>query len=479
MMPPKRVWERRYAKALLITDVAIVIVAVALAQWLRFGAVPGSGAAIFDAGYSIVSAVVVAIWVVFLGIFRAREPAILGAGPEEYRQVAAATFAAFGAIAIISMLIRVDLARGYLAIALPLGLLGLLCGRRIARRMVAAKRREGSYLKSVLVIGEPEPVRDLVASLARCPDYGYSVVAICQPGRQVGGTAEFPLVGSVPILADDGDIGACIANSGADTVALTTTERLGSAGIRALSWQLEKLDIDLVVSPGMVGLGGPRLTMRPVVDLPLIHLDKPQYDGAKRFEKRAFDVAFSLLVLLAASPVLMAAAIAVKLTSRGPVIYKSVRIGMDGQPFQMWKIRTMVADADQRRTELASLNEVDGGVIFKMRRDPRVTPVGRVLRRYSIDELPQFVNVLRREMSVVGPRPPLPAEAEGYDSHVRRRLLVRPGITGLWQVSGRSDLAWEDLVRLDLSYVENWSMMTDLIISVKTIRAVLSGAGAY
>ena len=157
----------------------------------------------------------------------------------------------------------------------------------------------------------------------------------------------------------------------------------------------------------------------------------------------------------------------------------SERIGLDGRPFPMIKFRTMVTDADKRREQLLSLNESDGGVLFKIRNDPRITPVGRFLRKYSIDELPQFINVLRREMSVVGPRPPLPSEVATYDDDVRRRLLVPPGITGLWQISGRSDLSWEESVRLDLSYVENWSMIGDVLIAMKTVRALLSGSGAY
>jgi exopolysaccharide biosynthesis polyprenyl glycosylphosphotransferase len=351
--------------------------------------------------------------------------------------------------------------------------------RKLARRFVAVRRRRGQYLTSVLVVGEVGPARALVQSLARTPEYGYAVVGVCFPGRNTLARPEASAIEGVPVFSYHDDLADTIAASGADTVALTATEQMGSHEISDLSWQLEKLDVDLLVSPGMVGLAGPRLTMRPVADLPLIHLDKPQYDGAKRFEKRAFDICFSTLVLILTAPVVIAAGLAVKATSKGPMFYRSQRIGMDGQPFEMLKIRTMIEEADQQRAHLAELNEVDGGIIFKMRRDPRVTPIGRFLRRYSIDELPQFINVLGGEMSVVGPRPPLPSEVEAYDHRVRRRLLVRPGITGLWQISGRSDLSWDDFVRLDLSYVENWSMMNDLLISVKTARVVLSGTGAY
>jgi exopolysaccharide biosynthesis polyprenyl glycosylphosphotransferase len=283
----------------------------------------------------------------------------------------------------------------------------------------------------------------------------------------------------VRVFPYETDIRRAIAESHADTVALTSAAELGPEGIRDLSWQLEKLGVDLVVSPGIVDVAGPRLTVRPAGDLPLIHVDKPRYQGAKRFQKRAFDVCFSLLALLAASPIMIVAAVAVKATSRGPVFYRSQRIGLDGVPFPMIKFRTMVQDADQRLAEVSGLNESVGGVLFKIRKDPRITAVGRILRRYSIDELPQFINALRGEMSVVGPRPPLPGEVETYDHRVRRRLLVRPGITGLWQVSGRSDLSWDDSVRLDLSYVENWSMLSDLVIAAKTAWAVFGGSGAY
>jgi exopolysaccharide biosynthesis polyprenyl glycosylphosphotransferase len=288
-----------------------------------------------------------------------------------------------------------------------------------------------------------------------------------------------PRVGTLPVLGNETDVERALRETNADTVALTATEHLGPEGIRELSWQLHGLDVDLVVSPGVVDVAGPRLTMQPVSGLPLIHVEKPQYSGTKRLQKRAFDILLSVFVLLGALPVIIAAAIAIKLTSRGPVFYRSERIGLDGKPFQMIKLRTMVDGADSKLEALAHVNESEGGVLFKIREDPRVTKVGRILRRYSIDELPQFINVLRKDMSVVGPRPPLRREVDTYDDQVRRRLLVLPGITGLWQVSGRSDLSWEDSVRLDLSYVENWSITGDVLIAAKTVRSVFAGEGAY
>jgi exopolysaccharide biosynthesis polyprenyl glycosylphosphotransferase len=239
------------------------------------------------------------------------------------------------------------------------------------------------------------------------------------------------------------------------------------------------LGVDLVVTPGVVDVAGPRLTMRPVAGLPLIHVEKPQYSGTKKVQKLAFDYLVSVSVLFGALPVMIGVAIAIKLTSKGPVFYRSERIGREGQPFQMIKFRTMVDGADKQVGTLLNVNDSVGGVLFKIKEDPRVTGIGKLLRKYSIDELPQFFNVLRRDMSVVGPRPPLRREVDTYNDQVRRRLLVLPGITGLWQVSGRSDLSWEDSVRLDLSYVENWSITNDVLIAAKTIRTVTKGAGAY
>jgi exopolysaccharide biosynthesis polyprenyl glycosylphosphotransferase len=261
-------------------------------------------------------------------------------------------------------------------------------------------------------------------------------------------------------------------------VAIAGTGQLGVQGIRRLIWKLEPMGVDLVVSPGVMDVAVSRLVMQPVAGIPLLHIEKPQYRGAKRFQKRAFDFCFALTAVTLTLPILLVAAIATKMTSRGRLFYCSERIGIDGQPFSMLKLRTMVDEADKQLASLLGNNESDG-LLFKIRDDPRITPVGRVLRRFSIDELPQFINVLRQEMSVVGPRPPLRREVEAYDCDLQRRLLVKPGITGLWQVSGRSDLSWDDAVRLDLSYIDNWSMSGDLVIIAKTLRAVLWHDGAY
>ncbi|OBI05585.1 UDP-phosphate galactose phosphotransferase [Mycobacterium scrofulaceum] len=463
------------------SDFAVVSVVVVMAQILRFGhgTHPSLRTGYTTVAYSSVSILIIVAWALVLAIYHTRAQRVIGAGPEEFRRVWTATLGLFGVVAVVSTLFKLDIARGYLAIAFPLGLLALSVNRHVARRYVARQRRRGRFMTAVLAVGEPISVTVLAQSLTQKPSDGYTVVGVCTPGADQYENIVVPGLGPVPVFPYDGDIRYAIAASHADTVALTSAAELGPEGIRDLSWQLEKLGVELVVSPGMVDVAGPRLTVRPVADLPLIHVDKPQYMGAKRFQKRAFDICFALMALLVASPIMIAAAVAVKVTSRGPIFYRAERIGLDGVPFRMIKFRSMVVDADRRLAEVAQLNESAGGVLFKIRKDPRITSVGRILRRYSIDELPQFINVVRGEMSVVGPRPPLRSEVETYDHRVRRRLLVRPGITGLWQVSGRSDLCWEDSVRLDLSYVENWSMLSDLAIAVRTVGAICGGSGAY
>ncbi|MBJ7339072.1 MAG: sugar transferase [Mycolicibacterium sp.] len=429
--------------------------------------------------FSILSVCVAAIWLALLAVYRTRSPRIVGAGVEEYRRVVSATLSTVGVVAVVLMIFRPEYARGYLAVAFPLGLLALIVGRHVCRLYLSRQRKRGRCVVTVLAVGDARAVRSLVQSLTRGWVYGYSVIGVCLTGRSSGGTIEIPGVGTFPVLGDEGSVHDAILKTNANTVALTTTDHLGPEGVRELSWDLHKLGVDLVVTPGVVDVAGPRLTMRPVAGLPLIHVEKPQYSGTKKLQKHAFDYLVAVAALLGAFPVMAAAAMAIKLTSKGPIFYRSERIGLEGRPFQMIKFRTMVVDADKQIESLVQANDSVGGVLFKIKDDPRITPVGKILRKYSIDELPQFINVLRRDMSVVGPRPPLRREVDTYNDQVRRRLLVLPGITGLWQVSGRSDLSWEDSVRLDLSYVENWSITNDALIAVKTIRTIATGSGAY
>jgi exopolysaccharide biosynthesis polyprenyl glycosylphosphotransferase len=280
------------------------------------------------------------------------------------------------------------------------------------------------------------------------------------------------------VFGEVDSISAAVRDSGARSVAVLAGH-IDAEKLRWISWQLEGTDTDLVVSPGLTDVGGRRLHIQPIAGLPLLHVSEPAFAGIRHLLKGAFDRVVAAVALLLLSPLLFGIAIVVRRTSTGPALFCQTRVGRNGKPFKMVKFRSMYVGAEQQVTELADENEASGGLLFKIRDDPRVTRVGRVLRRRSLDELPQLINVLTGSMSLVGPRPPLPTEVAQYGDEMRRRLLVKPGLTGLWQISGRSDLSWEESVRLDLHYVENWSLVLDMAVLWKTARAVVRAEGAY
>ncbi|MBF6327896.1 sugar transferase [Nocardia transvalensis] len=472
-------WQSEYVRRLWIGDLAVVALAVAAAQVIRFGGPvdpPLATRLPLAVGYTVVSASIVVAWSAFLAGAGARSPRVIGSGTEEYRRLVTATLKLFGVIAIGSLIFRFDIARGYLAIALPLGVAGLIVQRRMWRQWVSKRRVSGEYSTRVLVVGSRGAAAAMVAAFSRDLASGYHVVGVCTPD---GAAPDLCVDGrAIPIVGDDRSVLDAVRVSGADTVAVTATDNLGPADFRRMAWELDPLGVELIVTPGLVDISGTRLTHRLVADMPMLHVGKPRYGRAASMRKAMFDCCFALAALLAVAPVLIAISVAIKATSPGPVFYLSERIGRDGKPFRMIKFRSMYVDAE---AHVGALIEAQGSspLYFKMKDDPRVTAVGRVIRKYSLDELPQFFNVLRGEMSVVGPRPQVRREVESYDGTMRRRLLVKPGVTGLWQVSGRSDLSVEDAVRLDLSYVENWSMVLDLLLIAKTIGAVTRGDGAY
>ncbi len=367
---------------------------------------------------------------------------------------------------------------------LPAGLFALLVSRFTWRRWLHAHRLNGRLTSKVLVVGNLRTVRELLMDLHRAPLSGYEVLGVCV--LQNSAAVDLPTdpetgnatLDGVQVLGDLDDVAATALRFGADTVAVTSTGAFGPAAVRRLSWELEKTDIQPVLAPALTNVAGTRIHTKPVAGLPLIHVDRPTYRGANRIVKRSFDAVGSVLLLLAFSPLLMGLAIGVKVSSPGPIFFKQERVGLNGRTFRMIKFRSMVVDAEARLAELKKLQRDAGNeTLFKMKDDPRITGIGKFIRRYSLDELPQLINVLKGDMSLVGPRPPLSDEVATYHGEARRRLLVRPGMTGLWQVSGRSSLDWDETVRLDTYYVENWSLTSDFVILWKTANAVVSSAG--
>lgn len=480
-LPMRRpAWESFYTRGLSLTDFLVLSVAVVVAEVARFDLDrPVSASGPVDLSYTILGVVIAVGWWIALTLAKSRDLRVVGEGTSEYRRIVRASVLLFGWVAIASVMLKIDMSRGYLAIAFPVGLFLLILTRKLWRVWLYRSRARGRNITRVLVIGGIESALHTARMLEQSRSSGMTVSGVWIPDR-VGNCSEWldmpgkfiPVMGTTRTTAD------ALTIADADAVIVTDTEHLGPQGLRSLAWDLEGTDIDLMVSPNVVDVSGPRIHLRAVANMPFIHLEEPQYAGAARLSKVIFDKGVALGALIMLSPLFVAAGIAVKVTSRGPVLYRSTRVGVGGKPFEMLKFRSMITGADQRVQVLAAANE-GAGPMFKMREDPRVTSVGKSLRRYSIDELPQLINVLRGEMSLVGPRPPLPSEVAEYEGHASKRLLVRQGITGLWQVSGRSDLTWDETVRLDLDYVENWSMIRDLQIIWRTVQAVFKKEGAY
>jgi exopolysaccharide biosynthesis polyprenyl glycosylphosphotransferase len=460
-------WAGRYSRAL----TGFEVVAAAVAAGTVLGAHPqaSSTSALFRASLGLV-----VVWPVLLHATGAHAERVFGTGSDEYRAVGRAGFALLAVAGFVSYAAGLDLSRALVVVAVPALTLVTLLGRFAARCVLRGLRAQGRCTKRVVVVGRGTAALELVDRLRRERFAGLEVVAACvtpDDRDRVARTAGIPVGGLDDVVTLAGHLGA-------DTIAVTSASETASQYLRSLSWQLEGTGIELLVAPGLIEVAGPRLHIRPFEGLPLLSVEQPRFEGWQRVVKGGLDRAVAALALVLLAPALLTIAVAVKVTSPGPVLYRQERVGVNGQAFTMLKFRSMVVDADRQVDALKAQN-ISDGLLFKMRVDPRVTPVGRVLRRLSLDELPQLLNVLGGSMSLVGPRPPLPGEVARYDTSVSRRLLVKPGLTGLWQISGRSDLPWEESVRLDLRYVENWSLAMDLLILVKTVRAVVSSSGAY
>ncbi|WP_292700432.1 sugar transferase [Microbacterium sp. 69-10] len=461
-----------------MTDAIVVVVAVFGAQFLRYGfdnerlVIDSKKLFDIEIGYGITSAMFVLGWLITLSMFNTRDPKIIGSGSIEYRRVIDATVRIFGALAIVSLLFQVQFGRWYLLIALPSGLVLLLLSRWAWRQWLRRRRLAGSHLHHALVIGDREKASHVAEQIKREPDCGIMII-----GAVTTHGSDDPIAGDVPVLGRFDEVLNILDRVDADTVILSTADAISPTQTRRFGWALDEKRIDLIVAPALTDIAGPRIHTRPVAGLPLIQVDYPAFSGRRRLTKRAFDLVTSAIALTLLSPLFVLFIFFIR-KDGGPAFFAQERVGLNGKHFKMLKFRSMVADAEDLLPGLLDSSE-GNGVLFKMKSDPRVTSLGRFLRRYSLDELPQLVNVLRGEMSLIGPRPPLAREVEHYEEHVFRRFLVRPGLTGLWQVSGRSNLSWDDSIRLDLYYVENWSLAGDFLILWKTVRAVVGSDGAY
>ncbi len=466
-------WRQTYRNILIVADAIVIALTLTATQLFWLGDNPDLRfvtAHPFSVSYAMVSVVVGILWLIALGMRGTWSDRVFGVGTTEYVRVADASFRVFGVIAIAAFLAMAQLSRGYFLLALPAGVLALIAERWAIRRWLHSKRRRKEYCARVLLVGSEESVREIAADLARAPEAGYLVVGACVPTGKVGQAVPGTNIIIAGSLAQAEE---AVSRTNADTVAVTSTDRLRPGRVKEISWSLKPGEQHLVLAPSITDIAGPRITSRPVAGLPLLHVETPRFTGLQRFSKRTFDIVVGTLCVALLSPVLLVVSLLVKFGSRGPLLYKQERIGRGGQPFGMLKFRSMRVGADAELQQLLEAQGTEKTPLFKIKDDPRITPVGKVLRKYSLDELPQLFNVLGGSMSLVGPRPQIAEEVALYTDAAHRRLLTRPGVTGLWQISGRSELSWEDAVRLDLYYVENWSLFGDIAILAKTGRAVV------
>lgn len=463
-------WERAHRVRLGLTDATVIVIATGITAGiqLHLGEPP--------ANVATRSALLAAAWFAMLLVMRTPDAALFRSSADEYRGIVHASGLAIGMMAVVAVLLDWDSTRLTVLITLPSGLLGLLMSRWTWRRWLSNQRRHGRLTSRTLVVGNRDEVEYVATALEPIGTAGYQVVGatlLDQNARELdlGRT-------TVPVLGNLNSVAQVAADLKADTIVVAGHPECDPDFVKRLGWELEGTAAELVLSNRLADVAGPRLSFSPVEGLPLIKVQIPTYEGGRHVLKRALDIVVSAAALIPIVTLTPLLALLIKLDSPGPVFFFQERVGRDGKPFQIVKFRSMHTDAEQKLAALKTANE-GAGLLFKMKDDPRVTRVGRILRKLSLDELPQFWNVLSGEMSVVGPRPPLPSEVSDYDGTVSRRLYIKPGITGLWQVSGRSDLTWDESIRLDLRYVENWSMITDLQIMWRTARVMVAPKGAY
>ncbi len=469
--PTVAVWERHYryaviASDLIATGLALVIAATLLGRHVNV-----------DGPYRLLISAVVTVVVVCGSLLASRSwrGNVLGQGAEEFRRLGRALVSAAVVLALIALALADGNGRPWVFLVIPTIAILAMPQRYLLRRYLHRARRDGRCLLPVLAAGSTETVHDLIMRTRQTPHLGWRVEAVCTVDGRAGSGNR---VAGVPVIGQLADLAGHVRRGGYRIVGVTADSYWTPRRLQQLAWDLEGSTAEMVVAPVLMEVAGPRVHVSGVLGMPLLRVSAPVFTGVRRVLKEIFDRLAATLLVMSLSPLLLVIGLLIKLDSRGPVFYRQLRVGKDSRPFTMIKFRTMVVGADVARVALHVANE-GAGPLFKMRTDPRVTKVGTWLRRYSLDELPQLLNVVAGSMSLVGPRPPLPEETMTYGPDVKRRLLVKPGMTGLWQVSGRSDLPWEEAVRLDLRYVEDWSLALDFLIMWKTVRAVFSGDGAY
>ncbi|GAB3661903.1 sugar transferase [Nocardioides korecus] len=463
------------ALALLVDLVAVVGAEVVAA--LARGQIPNIDPSTADYTPRILAAapVFALVWIVVIAMSGGYRRSLFGAGLEEFKRLTNASVVTAALVGVGCYMLRFPLSRGFFQLTVLVGLAALLLGRVSLRVLIGRARARGRLQQRVVIVGTAAHVDEVDVVISRQKCLGYRFVGAAVP--DAGGRTSTP--GGLPVLGGPQDVVQVALRSRADVVFFAGGAISSAEELRRTAAKLEARGLHVVLAPSITDVSSERIRMRPVGGLPLIHVGKPRSMAALARMKRTSDIVASSALILAFSPILLLAAFRVWRFDRGPVLFRQERIGVGGQPFGCYKFRTMVVDAEARLQEVLAENGTDHGLFAKLKEDPRITRPGRWMRRYSVDELPQLFNVLKGDMSLIGPRPQVAHEVALYDDAMARRLRVRPGMTGLWQVSGRSDLSVEEAIRLDLYYVDNWSMLQDLSILARTFQAVFGSSGAY
>jgi exopolysaccharide biosynthesis polyprenyl glycosylphosphotransferase len=483
--PSAQAKSRGYSNRLAVSDFFAIAIAVTASYYLMFDDIAKTFASASAEGTLRISLnppavawAVGVVWAFTLRVNKSRDHRIIGSDSEEYKRVLNASLSILGLLAIAALFLKLDVSRLFIATTLLLGTALLLTTRWVWRQWLRRMRANGKFRNTAAIAGPANLIIELVDNLNR--DKGSPFMPTLLIASSLADAEKLKKL-DIPIEIKLEDPANQLGQRGIDALILTGSDYLTNKNFKQIAWNLETSPIDLLIAPGLLEAAGPRVHTRPVAGMPLLEIESPKFEGSRYAIKQTFDIVVAAIITVLVLPILLATAIAVKATDKGPAFFFQERHGKNGKPFKMIKFRSMRVGAEKLHEELKKQKqkELTNSNMFKDPNDPRITKIGKFIRRYSIDELPQLFNVLKGDMSLVGPRPPLPSEVAEYESHVHRRLLVKPGITGIWQVSGRASLSWEETVRLDLDYVENWAFTRDLVILGKTVGVIFGKSGAF
>jgi exopolysaccharide biosynthesis polyprenyl glycosylphosphotransferase len=476
---------RNYSRGVIVVDALVLVATTLITYLINYGSLQNTDN-IYDEGLLRLSVSPQFIglgigfsWLFLLGVFGSRDPKIVGSDNAEYPRVINASLTVLGLLALASLYFKVDVSRVYVSEVIAIGILALLMARRSGKAWLTKQRKLGNFTRRVAIYGPKDELKLELEKYASHKELEFEPVITIEDNKDL----------ILKNLLTDEELSIDIRNLAenllAENVELLQVVGSGPSSAKMhkkLHWALDGSDINFVVSPAITGVSSARLTTRVIAGSPLIKITSTKFTGPQYFFKTIMDLVGGLVAFLISLPLVLVTAIFVKLEDKGPAFFTQTRVGLNGKHFTMFKLRSMKVGAELEHIERqqALAEKLTNSNMFKDPEDPRVTRVGKVIRKYSIDELPQFLNVLKGDMSLVGPRPPLLSEVEQWKQHETRRLLVKPGVTGPWQIGGRSLLTWEETVAIDLDYVENWSILTDLSIIFKTVIYVFKGSqGAF